>query len=74
MHGETEGITLLTQYNAHGIFIVLEELGYLLMSLSSSLCPCVSHKKSFGRRDPLDIPGWFRLTLVALTVVTINHG
>lgn len=34
MNGETEGITLLTQYNAHGIFIVLEELGYLLMSLS----------------------------------------
>lgn len=34
MHGETEGITLLTQYNAHGIFIALEELGYLLMSLS----------------------------------------
>src|SRR4030067_298612 len=34
MSGETEGITLLTQYNAHGIFIVLEELGYLLMSLS----------------------------------------
>ena len=34
MSGETEGITLLTQYNAHGIFIVLEELGYLLMSIS----------------------------------------
>lgn len=34
MHGETEGITLLTQYNAHGVFIVLEELGYLLMALS----------------------------------------
>ena len=34
MSGETEGITLLTQYNAHGIFIVMEELGYLMMSLS----------------------------------------
>lgn len=32
--GETEGITLLTQYNAHGVFIALEELGYLLMALS----------------------------------------
>ena len=29
MNGETEGITLLTQYNAHGLFIVMEELGYL---------------------------------------------
>jgi hypothetical protein len=34
MSGETEGIALLTQYNPHGIFIALEELGYILMSLS----------------------------------------
>lgn len=34
MKGETEGITLLTQYNPHGVFIALEELGYLMMSLS----------------------------------------
>lgn len=34
MSGETEGITLLTQYNAHGIFIVLEELGYIMMAFS----------------------------------------
>jgi hypothetical protein len=34
MNQETDGIALLTQYNAHGVFIVLEELGYLLMSLS----------------------------------------
>ncbi len=34
MSGETEGLTLLTQYNAHGVFIALEELGYLLMALS----------------------------------------
>lgn len=34
MSGETDGITLLMQYNPHGIFIALEELGYLLMSVS----------------------------------------
>jgi hypothetical protein len=34
MHGETEGIALLTQYNGHGIFIALEELGYICMSIS----------------------------------------
>jgi hypothetical protein len=32
--GETEGVTLLTMYNPHGLFIALEEIGYLLMSLS----------------------------------------
>jgi hypothetical protein len=31
--GESDGISLLTQYNTHGVFIALEELGYL-MSLS----------------------------------------
>ena len=34
MKGETEGIALLSQYNGHGIFIALEELGYILMSLA----------------------------------------
>jgi len=31
---ETEGVALLIQYNPHGVFLMLEELGYLLMSLS----------------------------------------
>ncbi len=34
MKGETEGIALITQYNGHGIFIALEELGYISMSIS----------------------------------------
>jgi len=33
-HNETEGIAILTQYNPHGIFIALEELGYIAMSFS----------------------------------------
>lgn len=32
--GQTEGISLLTQYNPQGLFIALEEIGYLLMSFS----------------------------------------
>jgi hypothetical protein len=34
LKGEKDGIALLTQYNPHGVFIALEEIGYLLMSLS----------------------------------------
>jgi len=34
MKGETEGIALLTQYNGHGIFIALEELGFITMSIA----------------------------------------
>ncbi len=32
--GETEGLALFSQYNPHGVFIALEELGYLMMSLA----------------------------------------
>lgn len=34
MKGETEGIALLTQYNDHGIFIAMEEAGYIMMSVA----------------------------------------
>jgi len=75
MNQETEGIALLTQYNAHGIFIVLEELGYLLMSLSFLFLAPV-----FANRDRLaSVVRWvfiagFVLTMVFLVVISIIYG
>jgi hypothetical protein len=34
MKGETEGIALITQYNENGLFIAMEELGYITMSIA----------------------------------------
>ena len=34
LRGETEGLSLFSQYNPHGIFIAAEDLGYLMMSLA----------------------------------------
>lgn len=34
LNGESDGISLLSQFNPHGLFIALEELGFLLMSIS----------------------------------------
>jgi hypothetical protein len=34
LKGEMEGLVLFSQYNPHGIFIALEDLGYLMMSLA----------------------------------------
>jgi len=34
INGEFEGINLLSQFNPHGIFIILEESAYLLMSIA----------------------------------------
>jgi hypothetical protein len=32
--GEAEGLALFLQYNPHGVFIALEDLGYMMMSLA----------------------------------------
>ena len=75
MNQEMEGIALLTQYNAHGIFIVLEELGYLLMSLYFLFLAPV-----FANRDRLaSVVRWvfiagFVLTMVFLVVLSVIHG
>ena len=34
MNQEYEGIALITQHNPHGLFIALEELGYIMMAIS----------------------------------------
>ncbi len=46
MKGETDGIALITQYNGHGIFIALEELGYITMSISFLFLAMVFSKKN----------------------------
>ena len=52
MNGQTEGIALLTQYNPYGAFIVLEELGYLLMGLSFAfLAPVFAAGAAWRRRS-----------------------
>ena len=34
LRGELDGLTIISQYNPHGVFIALEELGFLVMGLS----------------------------------------
>jgi hypothetical protein len=75
MHGEMEGITLLTQYNPHGTFIALEELGYLLMSISFLFIA-----PAFTRRSRVEVAvrwvflGGFVSTVIALVVVSASYG
>ena len=75
MHHETDGIALLTQYNPHGIFIVLEELGYLLMSLSFLfLAPVFTNKGRLASVVRWVFIAGFVLTMVFLVVISINYG
>lgn len=75
MHGETEGITMLTQYNSHGSFIVLEELGYLMMTLSFlSIAPVFGGKNRLECAIRWTLVLSFVIAAAALTLISINHG
>lgn len=75
MNRQTDGIALLTQYNPYGVFIALEELGYLLMSLSFLfLAPVFA---SEGRLE--SVVRWvfiagFVLSMVLLIAISIAYG
>jgi hypothetical protein len=75
MNNETEGITLITQYNSHGLFIALEELGYLMMSLSFLFMAFV-----FSTQNRLEaivrriFMGGFVLAGIALITVSMIYG
>jgi hypothetical protein len=75
MNQETDGIALLTQYNAHGVFIVLEELGYLLMSLSFLfLAPVFANRGRLASVVKWVFITGFVLTIVFFVVISINYG
>jgi hypothetical protein len=49
LKGELEELSLYSQYNPHGIFIALEDVGYLMMGVSFLFVAAV-----FGRRERLE--------------------
>lgn len=46
INNETDGVSILSQFNPHGIFIALEELGFILMSVSLFLTAFSFNKKN----------------------------
>ncbi len=74
-NGETAGITLLTQYNPHGLFIALEEVGYLLMSLAFLfLAPVFSSAHRVEKTLRWMFAASAVLALVGLIVITLAYG
>lgn len=75
MKGETEGIALLTQYNGHGIFIAMEDLGYITMSISFLfLSFTFSLKNRLERAIRLILISAFLLTVLSFVFYTIKFG
>lgn len=73
--GQLDGIAILTQYNPHGIFIALEEIGYLIMSLAFLvLVPVFSNKSSLEKAIRLILLLSFILTICAIFLILICFG
>lgn len=75
LRGETDGIALLSQYNPHGIFIVLEELGFLLMNVSLfCLFPVFKGTGNTGRAIRWTVAAGFTMAIISFILVNITLG
>jgi hypothetical protein len=75
MKGETEGIALITQYNEHGLFIAMEELGYITMSIALFFLAFAFSKSSRAERIiRFILLSQLVLTLAAFLFYSIKFG
>jgi hypothetical protein len=75
LRNEADGISLLTQYNPHGLFIVLEEFGYMMMSLSFLfLGMAASHLNRLELSSKWILIGSFALSAFALVWTRARYG
>jgi len=73
--GETEGIALITMFNEHGIFVALEDIGYLLMAAAMGAVAPVLDGKNW--REQVVRWAFFAaplLTFAALVLISIRYG
>ena len=75
VHGETAGLTLLTQYNPRGIFIGLEDIGYLAMGVAFLLLGVAVRGGSRAERAVRWLlVGGGALVVLLLVALTLVHG
>jgi hypothetical protein len=75
MKGETEGIALMTQYNGHGLFIAMEELGYITMSIALFfLAFAFSRNTRIEKGIRIILISQFFLTILAFLFYSIKFG
>jgi hypothetical protein len=75
LNGETDGIPILSQYNPHGVFIALEEVGYLMMSLSFfCVAPIFSSSSRLERAVRWTFVIGFLLTVISFVLISILYG
>jgi hypothetical protein len=75
INAETDGISLLTQYNPHGVFIALEEIGYLMMSVAFiSLAAVFSGSTKLERMIKWVFIVSFILMIITFITISLKYG
>ena len=73
--GETEGVAILSQYNPHGVFIALEEIGFLLANISFfSLIPVFPKSGAVNKALRLTWLIGFLLALLCMVAISFFYG
>lgn len=73
--GETDGISLLSQFNPHGIFIVLEEIGFVLMIISFfSFVPVYNGKNRLEKTIKWTAIISLILAITAFSLISAMYG
>ena len=75
LKGETEGIALWSQYNPHGIFIAMEEIGYLIICVSLLFIAPVFNGTGRMHRLLRIVPvAGFLMAIGALIFISVRMG
>ena len=73
--GETEGIAMLSQFNPHGLFIILEEMGFITMNISFIfLAPALNGSTRLERSLRLTFIIGFILMILSFAAVVLING
>jgi len=73
--GETEGIAMISQFNPHGLFIILEEIGFITMNISFIfLVPALTSSTRIEKSLRLTFIIGFILMLLSFAAVVLIHG
>lgn len=75
LNGEHDGISLLSQFNPHGLFIVLEENGLTFMAISFLFISAAVEPEYKGKRAiQITAVAGILLTIVSFVAITAQFG
>jgi hypothetical protein len=75
LKGETDSLSLWSQYNAHGLFIALEDVGYFMMALTFLfIAPVFTGRDRLARSLRYLFRGSGLVVIAALALLTLQYG